>query len=95
MREIKEPVILLMCPSMTSVDFDKLARKVKSHLTDWGWGKDKLKLYSLETIPQYFNLLAKNSQAPIIELHPSSKELYMRTGPIIYDNKYVIKIKNN
>lgn len=93
MREVKEPVVLLMCPSMTTPDFDKLARKVKSHLSaEWGWGKSKLKLYSLEAVPQYFELLAKHSQAPIIELRLNSKELYMTVGTSIYDNKYVIKI---
>ena len=92
MKEIKEPVILLMCPSMTAKEFDKLARKVKSHLEGWGWGKSKSKYYSLEAVPQYFKLLAKYSQAPIIELRPNNKELYMTAGDVIYGNKYVIKI---
>ena len=92
MREVKEPVILLMCPAMSAIEFDRLACKVKSHLEDWGWGKDKLKYYELNTVSQYFNLLAKYSQAPIIELRPNSKELYMTAGTAIYNSKYVIKI---
>lgn len=92
MEVVKEPVILLMCPSMSSSEFDNLARKVTSCLEGWGWGKPKLKIYEPTTIAQYFNLLAKYFQAPIIELRPNSKELYMTAGDVIYDNKYIIKI---
>ena len=92
MMEIKEPVILLMCPAMSAIEFDILACKVKSHLEGWGWGKNKLKHYEVGTVSQYFKLLAKYSQAPIIELRPNSKELYMTAGDVIYGNKYVIKI---
>lgn len=92
MREIKEPVILLMCPAMSAIEFDRLACKVKSHLEGWGWGKSKVKYYEIGTVSKYFNLLAKYSQAPIIELRLNSKELYMTAGAVIYNNKYVIKI---
>ena len=92
MREIKEPVILLMCPVMSAIEFDRLACKVKSHLEDWGWGKNKVKYYEVDTVSKYFNLLAKYSQAPIIELRLNSKELYMTAGDVIYNNPYVIKI---
>ena len=92
MRVVGEPVILLMCPAMSAIEFDKLACKVKSHLEDWGWGKSKVKYYEVDTVSKYFNLLAKYSQAPIIELRPTNKELYMTAGTVTYDNQYVITI---